>query len=170
MFSWRCMLFLWTYVINSPSSRLILHCANVIFQVPRSCHSNWHLTCAVCARQSDFILNDSIISSIKEVPLVPGSDMAGEVIQIGPEVTKWKVGDKVCPNFTLDHLFGDVNRQILGSALGGGVRSDNSLRERINLESKGRWTASWHNTRWWRKRYLLTVIGLELCHLITRVG
>ncbi|KAF7369874.1 Alcohol dehydrogenase superfamily protein [Mycena sanguinolenta] len=31
--------------------------------------------------------------------LVPGSDMAGEIIAVGAEVNDWKVGDRVCANF-----------------------------------------------------------------------
>lgn len=34
-----------------------------------------------------------------EFPLVPLSDGAGEVVAISADVTKWKVGDRVCPLF-----------------------------------------------------------------------
>ncbi|KAK0224338.1 chaperonin 10-like protein [Armillaria fumosa] len=52
--------------------------------------------------------------------LVPCSDMAGEVIATGSEVTRWKVGDRVCANFSTDHLDGDVTKEILDTSLGGG--------------------------------------------------
>ncbi|KAK0479186.1 alcohol dehydrogenase superfamily protein [Armillaria novae-zelandiae] len=52
--------------------------------------------------------------------LVPCSDMAGEVIATGSEVTRWKVGDRVCANFSTDHLDGDVTKEIMDTSLGGG--------------------------------------------------
>lgn len=52
--------------------------------------------------------------------LVPCSDMAGEVIATGSEVTRWKVGDRVCANFSTDHLDGDVTAEIMNTSLGGG--------------------------------------------------
>ncbi|SJL13305.1 related to Alcohol dehydrogenase [Armillaria ostoyae] len=52
--------------------------------------------------------------------LVPCSDMAGEVVSVGSDVTRWTVGDRVCANFTTDHLDGDVNAEIVKTALGGG--------------------------------------------------
>ncbi len=36
-----------------------------------------------------------------KTPLVPSSDGAGEVVGIGEAVTKWKIGDRVFPNFSL---------------------------------------------------------------------
>lgn len=45
--------------------------------------------------------------------------MAGEVIAVGDNVTDWKVGDRVCANFSTDHLFGDTNATIQRTSLGG---------------------------------------------------
>ncbi|PCH34501.1 NAD(P)-binding protein [Wolfiporia cocos MD-104 SS10] len=56
----------------------------------------------------------------KENP-VPGSDMAGEVIAVGDDVKGWKVGDRVCANFALDHIFGDVTDEIKATGLGAPV-------------------------------------------------
>ncbi|KAK0460395.1 alcohol dehydrogenase superfamily protein [Desarmillaria tabescens] len=52
--------------------------------------------------------------------LVPCSDMAGEVVALGSDVTRWKVGDRVCANFSTDHLDGDVTAESISTALGGG--------------------------------------------------
>ncbi|KAG7445436.1 NAD-P-binding protein [Guyanagaster necrorhizus] len=52
--------------------------------------------------------------------LVPCSDMAGEVVAVGSDVTRWKVGDRVCANFATEHWDGDVNDDIVKTALGGG--------------------------------------------------
>ncbi|KAK0184445.1 hypothetical protein F5146DRAFT_1106031 [Armillaria mellea] len=59
------------------------------------------------------------LSSVQD-DLVPCSDMAGEVITTGSEVTRWKVGDRVCANFSTDHLDGDVTAEIMNTSLGGG--------------------------------------------------
>lgn len=45
--------------------------------------------------------------------------MAGEVIAIGEGVKDCKVGDRVCANFSTDHLYGDTNFDILQTSLGG---------------------------------------------------
>src|ERR1700761_4288981 len=63
--------------------------------------------------------NPALLTSAQN-NLVPGSDMSGEVVKVGSEVTKWKVGDKVCANFNVEHLFGDVDGSMMKGALGGG--------------------------------------------------
>ncbi|KAI0651159.1 NAD-P-binding protein [Trametes meyenii] len=53
----------------------------------------------------------------KENP-VPGSDLAGEIIALGAEVSGWKVGDRVSSNFATDHIFGEVTAEIKATGLG----------------------------------------------------
>ncbi|KAJ6548657.1 alcohol dehydrogenase superfamily protein [Mycena capillaripes] len=53
--------------------------------------------------------------------LVPCSDMAGEVIAVGEEVTQWKRGDRVSANFMLDKLHDEQTAKIAATALGGAV-------------------------------------------------
>ena len=53
----------------------------------------------------------------KENP-VPCSDMAGEILAVGDDVKGWTPGDRVCSNFALDHVFGDVTAEIKATGLG----------------------------------------------------
>ncbi|GBE86097.1 hypothetical protein BKA93DRAFT_143104 [Sparassis latifolia] len=57
------------------------------------------------------------VPAIKE-NVVPLCDMAGEIIAVGDEVEEWKVGDRVCANFWVDHIFGEFKSGYLLSALG----------------------------------------------------
>ena len=50
--------------------------------------------------------------------LVPGSDMAGEVVALGAEVRGWAVGERVSANFSTDHIAGDVTEEIKATGLG----------------------------------------------------
>ncbi|OCH92534.1 NAD-P-binding protein [Obba rivulosa] len=54
---------------------------------------------------------------VKENP-VPCSDMAGEVLAVGDAVKGWAPGDRVCANFAIDHIFGDVTVESKNSGLG----------------------------------------------------
>jgi len=45
--------------------------------------------------------------------------MAGEIIALGEDVKDWKVGDRVCANFSPDHLYGDTTPAIIDTSLGG---------------------------------------------------
>ncbi|KAL5356713.1 hypothetical protein BJX96DRAFT_187419 [Aspergillus floccosus] len=51
--------------------------------------------------------------------LVPGSDGAGIVEEVGEGVTAWQVGDRVLANFTQGHIAGRLTPQTLLTQLGG---------------------------------------------------
>jgi NADPH:quinone reductase-like Zn-dependent oxidoreductase len=75
---------------------------------------------------------DLIISQGKyPLPLkpetVPASDGAGEITALGEGVTHLKIGDRVSPNFTQDHIGGQLTEEALASTLGGGI--DGCLRQ-----------------------------------------
>ncbi len=53
------------------------------------------------------------------LPLVPLSDGAGEVVEVGAGVTRVKKGDRVCPIFTQGWIEGEFDAQKLGTTLGG---------------------------------------------------
>lgn len=65
--------------------------------------------------------------------LVPLSDGAGTVMAVGAGVTRWKVGDRVVPNFFPGWTDGPFNPAYLGNAFGGGV-SDGMLREHVVVD------------------------------------
>ncbi len=52
-------------------------------------------------------------------PLIPCSDGAGEVVEVGAGVTKWKAGDRVIGCFFQDWDSGRIRREVMRSDLGG---------------------------------------------------
>ena len=67
--------------------------------------------------------------------LIPLSDGAGEVIEVGPGVTRVKVGDRVAGCFFQRWAGGDAPSDVHTSALGGGI--DGMLAEYAVLEDDG---------------------------------
>jgi NADPH:quinone reductase-like Zn-dependent oxidoreductase len=67
--------------------------------------------------------------------LVPLSDGAGEVVEVGSEVTRVKVGDRVARCFFQRWIGGPPSADTHASALGGGI--DGMLREYAVLEENG---------------------------------
>ena len=67
--------------------------------------------------------------------LIPLSDGAGEVIEVGSGVTRVKVGDKVAGNFFQRWPGGEPPPDVQQSALGGGI--DGMLAEYVVLEEEG---------------------------------
>ncbi|HEX8250357.1 MAG TPA: NAD(P)-dependent alcohol dehydrogenase, partial [Pyrinomonadaceae bacterium] len=62
-----------------------------------------------------------------KMPLVPFSDGAGEVVEVGEAVTKWKAGDRVSPIFMQGWIDGEIEFKKARTALGGDL--DGCLRE-----------------------------------------
>ena len=61
------------------------------------------------------------------LPLVPCSDGAGNIVAVGKKVSEFEVGDKVCTLFNQKHQYGDITPRIIASGLGGGL--DGTLRK-----------------------------------------
>lgn len=69
----------------------------------------------------DFLVAKGLYSRNLKLPLVPLSDGAGEVVDIGSAVTLFKRGDRVTPIFMQAWLSGELNKTAAVSALGGGI-------------------------------------------------
>jgi NADPH:quinone reductase-like Zn-dependent oxidoreductase len=60
-------------------------------------------------------------------PVVPASDGAGEVLEVGSKVSEFKKGDQVATLFNQGHQYGDVTVQAAQTGLGGVI--DGALRQ-----------------------------------------
>src|SRR5215471_15310792 len=69
------------------------------------------------------------------LPLIPLSDGVGEVVAVGDEVTRVKIGDRVAANFSQKWLGGEPARVKLGASLGGPL--DGMLSELRALNEEG---------------------------------
>ena len=63
-----------------------------------------------------------------KLPAVPFSDGAGEVVEVGESVTKWKVGDRVCSTVIQGWHDGGASAETAKTAIGAG-NFDGVLRE-----------------------------------------
>ena len=55
-----------------------------------------------------------------KLPAVPLSDAAGEVVEVGASVTKWKIGDRVCSTVISGWLDGGPTAEASKTAIGAG--------------------------------------------------
>jgi NADPH:quinone reductase-like Zn-dependent oxidoreductase len=69
------------------------------------------------------------------LPLVPLSDGAGDVVEAGAEVTRFKAGDRVVASFFQNWIAGSAHPSIFRSALGGAI--DGTLAEYVALNEEG---------------------------------
>jgi NADPH:quinone reductase-like Zn-dependent oxidoreductase len=88
---------------------------------------------AMSLNYRDLIIAKSAMGK-REKTIIPVSDGAGEVADIGPGVTRVRVGDRVAPIFTQSWLGGDVGRGQ-ATALGGDI--DGVLAEYVMLDQNG---------------------------------
>jgi NADPH:quinone reductase-like Zn-dependent oxidoreductase len=76
------------------------------------------------------------------LPLTPCSDAAGEVIEVGSEVTRWKVGDRVLSAFSQKWVSGAPSHAKLRATLGGPL--EGVLAEHTILDEEGLWACPPH--------------------------
>lgn len=72
-------------------------------------------------------------ASTRSAPLVPLSDAAGEIAEVGPGVTRVAVGDRVAGSFFQSWIAGEFQEAHHASALGGAI--DGVLAEYVRLRA-----------------------------------
>jgi len=90
---------------------------------------------AVSLNARDLMMIEGIYNPRQPLPLVPGSDGAGVVEEIGPEVTRLTAGDRVCPMFAPGWTDGDPTYKGIRQALGGPL--EGVLREYMIMPESG---------------------------------
>lgn len=100
---------------------------------PREVTVKFH---AASVNYRDLLFARGVYTPRPKLPAIPLSDGAGEIIALGPEVGRWKIGDRVCPIFLQQWLAGPRTAAASRSALGAGDL-DGVLRESANFHEDG---------------------------------
>ncbi|KAJ5096046.1 Polyketide synthase enoylreductase [Penicillium alfredii] len=90
---------------------------------------------AVSLNYRDLIIPKGMYPFAVRSPVVPGSDGAGEVVDVGSKVTEFQKGDQVATLFNQGHQYGDIDFQAAGTGLGGAI--DGTLREYAVFDQQG---------------------------------
>jgi NADPH:quinone reductase-like Zn-dependent oxidoreductase len=83
----------------------------------------------------DYLVVEGSYNPKQMLPLVPGSDASGQVIEVGSAVTRCRVGDRVCPIFSQNWLSGPPTRENMRATLGSPLTG--TLREEGVFEQEG---------------------------------
>jgi len=75
----------------------------------------------------DVMVVSGTYNSRMRLPAIPFSDGAGEIVEVGEDVTKWKVGDRVSPSVVQAWVDGEPAAEKSKTAIGAGI--DGVLRE-----------------------------------------
>jgi NADPH:quinone reductase-like Zn-dependent oxidoreductase len=90
---------------------------------------------AVSLNYRDLMMVKGAYNPRLRLPMTPCSDGAGEVVEVGSEVKKWKVGDRVMATFMPGWISGRLTEAAGRSALGGG--GTGMLAESVVLSEEG---------------------------------
>ena len=83
----------------------------------------------------DLLMVEGKYNPRQRLPLIPCSDGAGEVVEVGEEVTRVQPGDRVCGTFAQKWISGEPTRERLRSTLGGPL--DGTLAELAVFDQEG---------------------------------
>jgi len=105
-------------------------------EVPKPCHGQVLVRMgAVSVNYRDLLVINGKYSRNLPLPLIPFSDGAGAIVEIGDGVSRWKPGDRVAGIFFQEWLGGKINETAEGSALGGSI--DGVLAEYVVFSQDG---------------------------------
>ena len=90
---------------------------------------------AVSLNYRDHLMLQGQYNPKQPLPLVPCSDGAGQVTEVGPGVVRWKVGDRVCPIFCQSCISGPPNKERISQTLGGPLPG--TLRAQMVIDEQG---------------------------------
>ena len=89
---------------------------------------------AISLNYRDLLVVEGRYNPKQPLPLIPCSDAAAEVIDVGTEVKRFRKGDRVCPIFCQSWLAGKPDRRKLRSSLGGPLQGTFAARLKLNQE------------------------------------
>ncbi|MBS2035836.1 NAD(P)-dependent alcohol dehydrogenase [bacterium] len=74
---------------------------------------------AISLNYRDHLMLQGQYNPKQPLPLVPCSDGAGEIVEVGPGVNRWKAGERACPLFSQSWISGPPNKERISQTLGG---------------------------------------------------
>src|SRR4051812_27345922 len=77
----------------------------------------WH---AASVNYRDIMIVEGTYNPRMRRPAIPFSDAAGEIVEVGGDVSRWKLGDRVCSIFMPGWLTGGPTAEGAKTALGAG--------------------------------------------------
>ncbi|WP_017655669.1 zinc-dependent alcohol dehydrogenase family protein [Fortiea contorta] len=90
---------------------------------------------ATSVNYRDLLVTQGAYGAGMKYPLIPMSDGVGEVVAVGGDVTRVKIGDRVAGIFFQDWISGSLTKEKMKSDLGGGI--DGMLAEYVVLHEDG---------------------------------